>query len=54
VIDLEAAGIIEPQNFYSRARQSPFAGRPYRGRPVMTIVGGKIKMEQGVVHGKKD
>lgn len=54
VVDLEAEGVVVPQSFYSRARQSPFAGRPYRGRAVMTIVGGEIKMEQGVVYGKQD
>ncbi len=51
VVDLEAAGTIAPETFYTRARHTPFAGRPYRGRPVMTFVGGKITMEQGVVHG---
>lgn len=51
VIDLEAAGTIDPETFYTRARHTPFAGRSYRGRPVMTFVGGKIMMEQGVVHG---
>lgn len=54
VVDLEAAGIVDPKSFYSRAKQSPFAGRSYRGRPVMTIVGGEIKMEQGVVYEKQD
>jgi len=53
VIDLEAEGVVDPKSFYSRAGQSPFAGSPYRGRPVMTIVGGKIKMERGVVHEQK-
>lgn len=54
VVDLEAAGVVDPKSFYSRAQQSPFAGRSYRGRPVMTFVGGEIKMEQGVIHEKKD
>ncbi len=54
VIDLEAEGTIDPGTFYSLARHTPFAGSPYRGRPVMTIVGGEIIMEQGVLHGKKD
>ncbi len=54
VIDLEARGIIDPKAFHSRARHTPFAHRPYRGCPVMTIVGGKITMEQGVLHGKTD
>ena len=50
-LDLEAAGTIDPQGFYSRARHSPFAGHPYRGCPMMTMVGGKIMMERGIVHG---
>lgn len=54
VVDLEASGVIDPQSFYSRARQSPFAGRSYRGRPVMTIVGGRIKMERGVVYENRE
>ncbi|NLA26956.1 MAG: dihydroorotase, partial [Firmicutes bacterium] len=54
VVNLEARGAVDPERFYSLARLSPFAGRPYRGQPVMTIVGGEIKMENGVVHGKKD
>lgn len=54
VVNLQAEGVVDPKKFYSRAKQSPFAGRSYRGRPVMTIVGGEIKMEHGVVHGKQD
>lgn len=49
VLDLEAASTVEPARFYSRARHSPFAGRTLRGRPVMTLVGGEIKMDGGAV-----
>lgn len=51
VVDLEATGTIDPRKFHSRARHSPFTGRPYRGRPVMTIVGGIIRADRGAVHG---
>lgn len=54
VLDLTAAGTIDPRSFHSRSRQSPFAGRPCRGRPVMTIVGGRITMERGHVYGRTE
>lgn len=54
VIDLEARGTIDPEVFHSQARHTPFAHRSYCGCPVMTVVGGKITMEQGVLHGKAD
>jgi dihydroorotase len=49
VLDLEAAGTVQPQHFYSKAKHSPFAGWKLKGLPVMTMVGGKIKMESGRV-----
>lgn len=52
VVDLEEEGVVDPAGFYSRAKESPFAGHPYCGRPVLTIVGGEIKMDRGVVYGK--
>ncbi|HPZ65635.1 MAG TPA: dihydroorotase, partial [Bacillota bacterium] len=49
VLDLEAEGVIEPRRFYSKARNTPFAGRKVRGLPVLTLLGGEIKMEEGAV-----
>lgn len=49
VLDPGVSGIIEPRRFYSLARHSPFSGRPVSIVPVMTMVGGLIKMDQGVV-----
>jgi dihydroorotase len=42
VIDPEAAWTCDPTAMLSRSRNSPFAGRPLRGRAVLTIVGGKL------------
>jgi dihydroorotase len=42
VIDPEAAWTCETGTFRSRSRNSPFAGRPLRGRARLTIVGGKV------------
>jgi dihydroorotase len=49
LLDLEAKGAVDPKRFYSRGGHSPFAGRPLKGLPVMTMVGGEIKMDKGVV-----
>lgn len=49
VLDLEARDVIDPDRFYSRGKNTPFAGRVIRGKPVMTLVGGKIVMEAGKV-----
>ncbi|MFH1288879.1 MAG: dihydroorotase [bacterium] len=42
VIDLEKESIIDPNNFFSKGRNTPFSGWKVKGMPVMTIVGGKI------------
>ncbi|HOL17443.1 MAG TPA: dihydroorotase [Bacillota bacterium] len=49
VLDLNAPFVVEPQRFYSQARHSPFTGWQLTGLPVMTVVGGKIIMKEGVV-----
>jgi len=41
--------IIEPGNWHSKSRNTPFAGRRVNGAPVYTIVGGKVMMKEGVV-----
>jgi dihydroorotase len=42
VIDPEASWTCDVAAFRSRSRNSPFAGRPLRGRAALTIVGGKL------------
>jgi len=49
IIDPEREFIIEPDNWYSRSRNTPFAGKRLKGAPVYTIVGGEITMKEGVV-----
>ena len=41
VIDPELKEKVDPANFCSKGRNTPFAGRLLKGLPVMTIVGGK-------------
>jgi len=42
VIDPQAAWICDATRFRSKARNTPFDGRAMRGRPVLTVVGGRI------------
>lgn len=49
VIDPEMEWTVEPQQFYTRGKATPFAGRKLRGRAVMTVVDGKIVMKDGQV-----
>jgi dihydroorotase len=42
VIDPEVAWTCEQGALLSRSRNTPFAGRPLRGRATLTIVGGKV------------
>jgi dihydroorotase len=42
VIDPEVTWTCVPAGLRSRSRNTPFAGRPMRGRARLTIVGGRI------------
>ncbi|MGI9040096.1 MAG: dihydroorotase [Gemmatimonadales bacterium] len=45
VIDPEAAWVVRPEEFYSKSRNTPFAGRELRGRAEVTIVRGQVVFE---------
>ena len=47
VIDPEMPWTIDPDEFASKGRNSPFAGVEVTGRATMTIVGGEIEHELG-------
>ena len=42
LIDLNKEWVIEPENFYSKSKNSPFVKRKVKGRAIKTIVGGKL------------
>ena len=42
VFDPEAAWRVDPARFVSKGRNSPYAGQELRGRPVCTLVGGRV------------
>jgi len=47
IIDPQAEWVVDPRNFHSKSRNSPFAGRRLKGRVWGTIVGGRFVMREG-------
>lgn len=47
IIDPNQTEVVDPVTFFSKGRNTPFAGRTLTGVPVLTIVGGKIVFEYG-------
>lgn len=46
VFNAEKEYIIDPSNFWSRGKNTPFAGRKVKGMVMATIVGGKVVYEK--------
>jgi dihydroorotase len=42
VLDVATPWTVDPARFYSKSRNSPFAGRSLSGRAVLTLVGGEV------------
>ena len=51
VLDLDERFVIDPQKFFSRSHNCPFAGREVRGHSVATIVGGRVVYRDGKIVG---
>ncbi|MFQ6133013.1 MAG: dihydroorotase [Armatimonadota bacterium] len=49
VIDPEAEWTVDPEQFESKGRNTPFGGRRLKGRAWATIVGGEARMMEGRV-----
>ena len=47
IIDTEREWQVDEKNFYTRGTHSPFAGRKLKGRAIMTLVDGRIVMQDG-------
>lgn len=52
VIDPDLKKQVDVDKFYSKGKNSPYNGRTFQGWPVMTIVKGKIVMQDGRVKGE--
>jgi dihydroorotase len=52
VLDVTAPWTVEPAAFFSKSRNTPFAGRTLTGRAALTLVGGKIVHEAAAQAGQ--
>lgn len=50
LLDLETVRPVEPERFYSKGKNTPFAGQLLTGYPVMTLVDGKIVFKGETAH----
>lgn len=50
VIDPKLVWTVDDKKFYTRGSHSPFVGRELHGKPVLTIVDGKVVMKDGKVY----
>jgi dihydroorotase len=46
IFDLDEKWVVDPTAFRSKSRNTPFAGRELKGRPKMTMVGGRFVYER--------
>jgi dihydroorotase len=48
IVDPDVNYVVDVNKFQSLSRNCPFDGWPLKGRPVLTIVGGRIVFEEGI------
>ena len=53
IVDMKKESIINPENFKTKAKYSPFEGFNVKGMPIMTMVRGNMVMENGEVFENK-
>ena len=51
VVDMNAKILIKNENIESKCKWSPFNDMEFKGKPVLTIVNGQIKMKNGKILG---
>ena len=49
VIDPELLWTVDEKQFYTKGSHSPFIGRQLKGKPILTVVDGKVVMRDGTV-----
>lgn len=49
VLALEQKVTVDPASFYTKSKNTPFAGWELKGAPVLTVVAGRILMRNGTV-----
>ena len=45
---------IKNENIESKCKWSPFDGQKFKGSPIITIINGEIKMQDGKIIGNPD
>jgi dihydroorotase len=53
VVDLKRENTIKAEDFKSKAKYSPFEGFKVKGMPVLTLVRGRVVMEEGEIYENK-
>ena len=51
IVDMNKEIEIKNENIESKCKWSPFNGKKFKGCPVATIIGGKIKVKNGEILG---
>ena len=54
IVDMNKKIVIKNENIESKCGWSPFDGYEFKGKPVATIVGGKVKMKDGKILGEPE
>jgi len=54
IVDMKKKYKFKNQDIESKCKWSPFDGYEFKGKPVITIVNGKIKMKNGEILGKPE
>lgn len=49
ILDTEQEWLVDSSQFYTRGTHSPFVGRKLKGRAILTMVGGRIVMQDGKI-----
>lgn len=52
IVDMKREWVVKPEEFYTKAKWSPWDGKKLKGKVVMTVLHGKIAMEGDEVLGK--
>ena len=50
LLDLQTSRAVEPEQFFSKGKNTPFRGEHLTGYPVLTIVGGEIVFKGEMTH----
>jgi len=52
IIDMNRQGTLTDEECYTKVKWSPYSGKDYHGRVVMTIANGRVVMQDGAVLGE--